>query len=290
MRAGNPSDWASVSGIDLGERTRESVEDLSCRGSSRDSSRGIRRTEHVDPFAPSRVSVFWVDTRLDDERLQASSALLNASELERASRFRFPVDRNRFVAARAAVRTLLGSTLQMAPEAVGFDVGPWGKPCLDVATGKRATDCWSGTVEFNIAHSGDWAVVALGARYALGVDVERVAPERAELSIARRFFAPGEVAALERLAPEDRIGAFFRCWSRKEAFIKATGEGLHRELDSFEVSLDAREGARLIAVDGDAESTWQLWHLDAPECYSASLVTADRVKVVHIEALPGQKT
>jgi 4'-phosphopantetheinyl transferase len=167
--------------------------------------------------------------------------LLDDDERARASRFVFPVHSRRFAAARGHLRILLGTYLGCAPEAIGFEYGDWGKPALR----SPATEGLS----FNLAHSGEQALIAVGRTEALGIDIEVMRPIADWFEIATRTFAPGETNALLSLPPHHRMDGFFACWTRKEAIIKLWGEGLSADLTSFEVSLDPRAAPRLIKLE-----------------------------------------
>lgn len=207
------------------------------------------------------VHVWWIDVRFDARTQQHLAGLLEQHERDRAARFRFAPDRRRFVAARAALRSVLAGYLNDQADRICFQSGPYGKPRIA-----------SNALRFNASHSGDWALVAVSCDRELGVDVERLEPARAEGALARRFFAPGEVTELESLPASERVRGFFNCWTRKEAFIKATGQGLQRPLDSFQVSLAPERAPALLRVDGTSNTRWRLWSLDAPGGYAAALV------------------
>ncbi|MGH9472935.1 MAG: 4'-phosphopantetheinyl transferase family protein [Terriglobales bacterium] len=190
----------------------------------------------------------------------ANAGEISAEERERAARLRFERDWRRFVAAHAALRRILGGYLGVPAAAVEFAYGRHGKPSL---AGRAA-------LHFNLSHSEELALLAVTEIGAVGVDVER---ERTiELEIADRYFAAGEVAALRALPADERQAAFFRCWTRKEAYLKARGEGVLLPLDGFEVSL-ARDQPRLARVMADAEEAarWQIAHLEPAPGYVAAL-------------------
>ena len=155
-------------------------------------------------------------------------ATLSADERARAARFARDIDRARFVASRTALRRVLGDYLGYAAELVSFRYGARGKPSLDLEPAP---------LDFNLSHSRGVALVAVARARAVGVDVERhraVDPD----ALAASCFSPAEQRALAAIAPRDRLAAFFRGWTRKEALIKAHGDGLYLPLDRFTVSLD----------------------------------------------------
>ncbi len=182
---------------------------------------------------------------LDD--VPATVATLSADERARAARYRFPIDARRYIAGRAAVRRVLGSYAGCAAGALTFVTNEQGKPALAAAT---ARSLW-----FNLAHSAHQAVLVVGAHELLGVDVELVRPGFADDEIAERFFAPSEVHQLRALALADQQDAFFRCWTRKEAYIKARGGGLHIPLDSFTVAFRPGDEPGLTAVVDQPEES-----------------------------------
>ncbi len=155
----------------------------------------------------------------------AGAALLSSEEQQRVERFRFADHRRRYQIGHGALRRILSGYVGVAPKAIEFSQGARGKPYL-VTAGPH----------FNLSHSGKLALVAV-ARTEVGVDLEKVRRLDSMTEIARRHFAPREFATLAALQGSDCELAFYRCWTRKEAYIKALGEGLAMSLDSFEVSL-----------------------------------------------------
>ena len=189
---------------------------------------------------------------------------LSIDERERAARFVFPRDRNRFIAGRAFLRLLLAQYTATDAASLRFRYGPHGKPAL-------ADD--RSEVAFNLAHTGSLAVCALARGRDLGVDVERVRPIPDADGIARSFFSPRETAELASLTEPARFRAFFDAWTRKEAFLKALGDGLARPLDSFDVTLKPGETPRLLRTLGDPEEAdrFSLHSLEPEEGYVAAI-------------------
>jgi 4'-phosphopantetheinyl transferase len=183
-------------------------------------------------------------------------ALLAPDERERAARFVHDVHRRRFIVARAALRRILGAHLGVAPATLRFTEGAHGKPALD-GTG----------LEFNLSHSHELALVAVTRDAPVGVDVEHLRPVADALGIARSHFAPSERAALAAAPADARDLVFLRGWTRKEAFIKAIGEGLSHPLDQFEVSLT--DEARFLGIGGDpaAAARWSLFSFEPAPGY-----------------------
>jgi 4'-phosphopantetheinyl transferase len=187
---------------------------------------------------------------------------LAPDEKARANRFVFRQDRNRYVAARGALRELLGRYLNRSPAEVEFEYSSKGKPSLDAKFGKRS-------VQFNISHSHGLALFAFAVGRNLGIDVEFVRPEVPADEIAERYFSPQEVTELRALPVSLRAEGFYRCWTRKEAYVKARGEGLHIPLESFHVSLTPGQPERLESADS---YRWSMQSLYPDPHYVAALV------------------
>ena len=193
------------------------------------------------------------DTLADDER-------------RRAERFIFQHDRAHFVVARGLLRVLLGRYLQHDPQHLRFVYGPHGKPEL-------ASDVGGTGLRFNVSHSHGLALYAITRHREIGVDVERIRPEVASETIAEHFFSPREVAVLRALPAALQATAFFACWTRKEAYIKARGDGLSLPLDQFAVSLAPGEPAALLytAWDPQEAARWALHDLAPGPGYRAAV-------------------
>jgi 4'-phosphopantetheinyl transferase len=191
------------------------------------------------------------------------SELLSPDERERADRFAMPHVRDRFVAARGFLRSTLAECLRCDPASLCFGYGHHGKPFL-IDTDLR----------FNLSHSGGWAALAAAPGREVGIDIEQIRPDRAIEDLARRFFSAREWAALRALPDAERCDAFFRCWTRKEAFIKLIGDGLSFPLDEFEVTLRPNEPPALLSVRGDknAAARWAMHEIAAPSGFAAAIV------------------
>ena len=174
------------------------------------------------------------------ERLQAT---LTPDEIVRALRFRAPVDRWRSIVARGVLRNILARYLRRRPEQLEFRYGPLGKPAL---AGGPASE----GLRFNLSHSSGVAVYAVARNREVGIDVEKIEPGLADPQLAQHFFSPREAAAIWEAPPDTRVEAFFNCWTRKEAYVKARGQGFHIPPESFEVSTLPAEPELLVDEDG----------------------------------------
>jgi len=232
------------------------------------------------PQAPASVSpqtgevhVWRVDLEQPEELVQTFRSTLEEDERSRADRFHFEKDRRAFTVSRGFLRHVLGSYLQTKPDAVRFSYGPYGKPALD---GEHKNS----SLRFNMSHSRGVGLVAVSDAREVGVDVEHVRADFATEEIARRFFSPREVAAFNALPNTEQVGAFFRCWTRKEAYIKAIGRGLSQPLDGFDVTLAPEETPALLRVDEDDASRWTLSDIDVGNDYAAALVVEGQISKI----------
>ncbi len=196
---------------------------------------------------------------------------LAPEERERADRFHFDRHRRRYIIGRGILRERIGLYLKMPPASIELAQTAHGKPYL---IGNQ--------IYFNVSHSENLGLFAFCRETAVGVDVEKVRPMADLPQIAQRFFAPKESAVLFALPPEQQTAAFFRCWTRKEAFVKAVGEGLSYPLDAFEVTLTPDAQARFIHIHGDSmlAARWHLHHLQPASGYLGALALLGYVETV----------
>jgi 4'-phosphopantetheinyl transferase len=209
------------------------------------------------------VHVWRAELEQDEAVLRGLEWLLSEDERARAAKFHFRRDRDHFVAARGALRTILGRYAGAPPASLRFTYNEYGKPALS----------GGGALRFNASHSHGLALYAVTEGREVGVDVEQLRADVAGFDIAQRFFSRHEVAALRALPRQAHAGAFFDCWTRKEAYIKARGEGLSHPLEGFSVSLAPGEPAALLRTEDDpAEaSRWSLVELPAGDGFRAAL-------------------
>lgn len=224
---------------------------------------------------------YWYMSFLgEEERSEVFREWLLDDELTRADRLRVPVKRLWFMMARGSLRALLAWYCGCQPRDLRFSYGPHGKPSL-AEPHRSAID--GAPLEFNLAHSHGYFFLGVRLGAPLGVDLEarRDAPEAQRLF--KRFFTSQEADALAAVDEVARSDAFFRGWTRKEAYIKATGEGMSFPFSRFSVNFaDAAEPARLVSIDGDAArgAAWTLQHIEpGPECIAAATWQGPPVEV-----------
>jgi 4'-phosphopantetheinyl transferase len=218
------------------------------------------------------VHVWCASLKQPESVLDGMTRTLSCDELERSRRFRFQRHRAAFVISRGLLRTIAGRYLGAPPGELCFAYTTYGKPYL-------VRPLAGGSLRFNLSHSHELVLYAFAADVEVGIDVEYLRPEFAGAEIARRFFSPREVESLSALPGGRRAEAFFKCWTRKEAFIKAVGEGLSFPLDQFDVTLAPHEPAALLSVRNDAREAarWSMWDVSPEPGYAAALVTEGRV-------------
>ena len=201
--------------------------------------------------------------------LEKLEQTLSTDECMRASRFHFERDRRHFVVGRGMLRSILGLYLKTEPEKLRFSYGVYGKPSL-------LDDSGDNTLRFNLAHSHGLAIYGFVRNREIGIDLEYIYRIPDIDQIAERFFSKYENSVLRKLSTDEKQEAFFNCWTRKEAYIKATGNGLACPLDQFDVSLMPGEPARLLRVNGDKKeaSRWSLEALTLDPGYVGALAVA----------------
>lgn len=216
----------------------------------------------------SEIHVWKASLDVPDAQLEALAGTLAPDERERIGRLRAEADRRRATASRGLLRHILAGYVGMAAAELRFAYGPAGKPELSGAADGES-------LHFNTAHSGDLLLVGLGREPSLGIDVERIRPVVRWERVARRAFSEEEVRRIEALPRDSRDEAFITCWTRKEACVKAIGEGVWSGFDRFEVSIGPGEPADVRSVDGEsaAGTEWSLFHLEpAPRFVGAVAV------------------
>lgn len=194
---------------------------------------------------------------------------LSIDELEKANKFVFEKDRLSYIVSRGTLRTLLVKYLNISPQLIRFSYNQYGKPFIDIP---QSTD-----IKFNLSHSNEYCLIAINKNSNIGIDIEWINKDIMPNDIAKNYFSASELKDFSSINKENQLRAFFKIWTRKEAFIKAVGKGLSLSLDSFDVSLDD--------VNPKIKQVWdkinyQLSNLNISNNYCASIVYTGRIKML----------
>lgn len=224
---------------------------------------------------PGAVDVWRLQTDKPPPDIPILERFLDPGERERAEKFVFHRDRRQFIIAHAALRSILSLYTRILPGEITYQANAYGKPAL-------ATSGQDSGFRFNLSHSGEIVLIAIGSHADVGIDVEKIVPERAEIDVARRFFSPGEFTAYAAIPHSQQTEAFFRCWTRKEAFIKGKGLGLSMDLDLFDVTFGPGEAASLAASRENPTDPlrWRLYDIPAGQGYAAALAVGGECQML----------
>jgi 4'-phosphopantetheinyl transferase len=234
-------------------------------------------------LAASEVHVWSLPLDISQGSLASVAEFLSPDERTRADRFRFEGLRQRFVAGRGLLRVILGRYCGVPPEGLRFNYGPHGKPELTPVEGAQRK---GGGLHFNLAHSEGLGVLAVTQTGPVGVDVQQVRRLLEFKELVGQFFSAREAAEFLRLEREQQPAAFFNLWTRKEALLKATGEGIGRSLNRVEVSFLPGEPARVLSLPAEpwAGREWSLVDLAiSPACAGALALPARNILVSHFQ-------
>lgn len=231
---------------------------------------GADRVSRVLP--PHEVHVWLLNLEAESGQLQSFWALLSSEEQERANRFRVERPKSDFILTRGTLRVLLASYLGGNPENFRFKYLAQGKPRLEV----EASESSLNDLQFNVSHTDGLAALAFVRRLEIGVDVEKIRSDCDADKLAERFFSEGERDVLKGLSGGSLHKSFFRCWTRKEAYIKAKGGGLSIPLHEFDVSVAENQPAMLVGTRPDSSESkrWELHDLQVPEGYAGALAVS----------------
>lgn len=231
-------------------------------------------------LSSNEVHVWCADLDLPAYRIQQLAQNLSPDERERADRFHFERHRRRFTAARGFLRSILGRYLPIDPGRLEFSYSKRGKPTLAPASPEEHL-C------FNLSHSHEMALYAVTHNRSIGIDIEHIRSNRDVEQLAKRYFSPREYEVISSLHPDQRQEGFYNGWTRKEAYLKATGEGL-AGLEEVEVSLAPGKPAALLSIKENRQEAgrWSVCHLSPPvKGYAAALVvkgSSDRLECFFI--------
>ena len=190
---------------------------------------------------------------------------LSKEEILKSGKFYSDNDKNKFIILRSILRRILGDYLETTPGDIRFKNNHFGKPFLH-------PDSETDKINFNLSHSGNYGVYAFSREKEIGIDTEKIRAVGDMNAMAKRFFSSLECETLMSLPEEKQMNSFFRCWTMKEAYVKACGKGFSLPLDKFSIDFMS-ETPKLLNVDWDQEdiNRWQIYSLDSPEGYITSL-------------------
>jgi 4'-phosphopantetheinyl transferase len=200
-------------------------------------------------LAPGEVHLWRADLNLKPQQFEVGRGLLSADERERSDRMVTQVLKNRRVAAQSILRDVLARYLQIAPFEIIFSLGERGKPFIQ-----------GGDIEFNMSHTEDLALIAITRAHPIGVDIEFLKSSKYHDSIVQKNYSSQEFAQYQALPENEKLEAFFRGWTRKEAYIKAIGLGLYYPLEKFTVDLCSKEDKAMLSIENSHEraKSWLL--------------------------------
>ncbi len=197
---------------------------------------------------------------------------MTIEQAERGTKLARPTLRTRFIIRTATLRLLLSKYMQMPPSKIRYGVSAFGKPYVETPEDER-------TLQFNVSHSEDWLFIAFSRNGSIGVDVECVKHDFPVTEIAQRFFTPSEASMVAQANGKGRTEIFFRIWVRKEAYLKAIGQGLYLDLKSFETPIVHSMGSgdnpdvQTCSLVGTLDERWYFYDIPAMSGYCACLVT-----------------
>lgn len=212
------------------------------------------------------IHIWFASLEQSESQFQALSQTLSKDEHIRAERFLFDKDRKRLVICRGILRKILGNYLGVDPDKLMFCYGKYGKPAL-VDTFNNGKIC------FNLAHSEGFAIYAFTIGHEIGVDIEYIRDIPEMTQIAEYLFSVAEKETFHALPESKKQEVFFNCWTRKEAIIKATGDGLSRPLNKFDVTFSSNEPTRVIRTEGYLQeaSQWYVHDMEPLPGYTAAV-------------------
>ncbi len=209
------------------------------------------------------VHIWRVSFSVSSSKIARFRAFLSADEIERANKFHFEIDRNRYIVTRGQLRFLLGKYLKRQADSFIFQYNKYGKPALS-----------NSAMHFNVSHSHEMGMLIFDQKYEVGVDIEWMRKDFGGIKIAERFFSADEINELKLLPEEQQQQGFFNCWSRKEAYIKALGKGLSIPLAKFSVNLSPEKEAALLSTSHEPQALhkYRLFAVKADSSYAAAVV------------------
>jgi 4'-phosphopantetheinyl transferase len=226
-------------------------------------------------LGPDEIHIWWANLDLPEWEFHKFAQTLSIDERKRATRFHFEESRRRYIARHGILRSIVGSYLKIEPRSVQFCYGKYGKPGL-------ANNYNSGSIHFNLSHSAGFAIYGFLRKSEIGLDIERVRKIPEMEQIVEQFFSARENETFRALPRNQKKMAFFEFWTRKEAFIKATGKGMYEPLDKCNATLVAGERAELIRIGGESivDSQWFIQDLKPAPGFAAALAVGEEIREI----------
>lgn len=210
----------------------------------------IELSGNLFKITKKQIHVWFINLDITEEKIIHLNHFLSEDEILKASKFRFKKDKNCSIISRGALRLLSGKYLNTNPKTIKFKYGEFGKPYYDMPT----------ELKFNVSHSGNMAAIAFILNCEIGIDIEKLKYDFEVMDIVDNYFSESEIESLKKLPVQDRSKGFYRCWTRKESFIKAKSKGLSFPLDAFSVSINSDEEAEISETKWDKKEK-DLWNL-----------------------------
>ena len=219
----------------------------------------IQLPDSLFKLSNNEISVWFINFDVSEDKITFLNSFLSEDEILKASKFRFKKDKNCSIITRGTLRLLSSKYLNIKPEDIPFKNGEFGKPYYDLKT----------KLKFNVSHSGNMAVIGFVLNDDIGVDIEEMKTDFEVFDIASNYFSNSEIDSLKSSPLENHINGFYRCWTKKESFIKAKAKGLSFPLDSFSVSIDSDEKTELLETkwDKNEKELWNLFSFTPQENY-----------------------
>lgn len=224
-------------------------------------------------FSSNEIHVWFININITlNKKITILNNYLSEDENLKTSKFKFKKDKNCSIITRGALRLLSGKYLNLNPKNIKFNYGEYGKPDFDFET----------NLKFNVSHSGNMAVIGFVLNDDIGIDVEKIKTDFDVFDIVSNYFSSLEIESLKELPTKEQVKGFYRCWTRKESFIKAKAKGLSFPLDSFSVSLESDEKVELLETkwNKNEKELWKLFSFSPEEGYLGAVSVKGKVEEV----------
>ncbi|ABG53648.1 MAG: 4'-phosphopantetheinyl transferase superfamily protein [Trichodesmium sp. St16_bin4-tuft] len=227
----------------------------------------LDQAEKKFELSENNVHIWSTNLKLSSDKIEELSTILSPDEKNRANKFYFEKDKNRFIIARGTLRTILSRYLNIEPKKLQFTYSDRGKPYLK-----------NTSILFNLSHSQDLALYGITKINLIGIDLEYIRPMNDAVNLAKRFFSLQEYKLISQLPPQKQQETFFKIWTCKEAYLKATGDGLAGHLEKVEICLTPEKPVEFFSINGDIEaaSHWYLYQFIPQPNYIAAVVVAEK--------------